>query len=322
VPRPPSDPHAFDALVAAQSGVIGRRQALECGWSESQVNRHVTSGRWRRLHHGVYVTHTGPLDWLTRVWAALVHAGPGAVASHRTAAQLQGLVDEEPATVEVLIPWDQRIPPQPGVVVRRSRHLAEQRHPSRSVPQTRVEHTVLHLSDRATDQDEVVSWVLIACQRRTTTPQRLAGALATWPRHTHRRLVLDLLTDAQDGVASPLERHYRRRVELPHTLPRARRGEKVTVGGRHWYADARYAAYRTRVELEGLTWHPLDLRWRDDVRDNHAVLSGDVVLRFGWRAVVGDPCGTAAQVATVLRHQGWTGTARPCRPGCPVAEVG
>lgn len=322
MPRPLADPRPFDDLCARQLGVVDRHQAESAGWTEGQVNRHLASGRWRAIHRGVFITHTGPISWTARVWAALLHAGPAAVVSHRTAGRLQHLVDEDPSVVELLVPWEQRVENRPGVVVRRARNLATQRHPSRTLAQTRVEHTVLHLAQDTGDQHEVVAWLLSACQRRTTTPERLADALATWSRHRHRRLILHVLSDAQDGVASTLERRYRRDVELPHGLPRASRGAKVTIRGRHWYADVRYDRYRVRAELEGLRWHPLDVRWRDDVRDNHAVLSGDVVLRFGWRAVVGQPCETASQVATVLRDRGWAGEPRPCRPGCHVGEIG
>jgi hypothetical protein len=320
VPRPLPDPAAFDELVTTQRGVLARHQAESCGWTQGQINRHLTSGRWRALHRGVFVTHTGPVGWAARVWAALLHAGPAAVTSHRTAARLQGLLDEDPADVEVLVPWERRVQDRPGVVVRRTRNLAAYQHPSRTIPQTRVEHTVLHLAAISEDERDVVSWLLTACQRRRTTPERIAAALTTWSRHGRRRLILEVLSEAQDGVASTLERRYRRDVELPHGLPRGSLGEKVVVAARHWFADVRYRRCRTRVELEGLRWHPLDGRWRDDVRDNHAVLSGDVVLRFGWRSVVGDPCGTAAQVATVLRARGWNGQPRACRPGCPVGR--
>ena len=96
MPRSQPDHHAWDQLVASQDAVVTRAQAVASGWTDGQVTRHLASGRWRRLHHGVFVTHTGPLVWSARLWAALLHAGPDAVASHHTAARLQQLVDEDP----------------------------------------------------------------------------------------------------------------------------------------------------------------------------------------------------------------------------------
>jgi hypothetical protein len=39
-------------------------------------------------------------------------------------------------------------------------------------------------------------------------------------------------------------------------------------------------------------------------------------LRYGWRDVVGDPCGVAAQVAVLLTARGWSGTPQPCGATC------
>ena len=44
-------------------------------------------------------------------------------------------------------------------------------------------------------------------------------------------------------------------------------------------------------------------------------------LRYGWRHVRSDPCGTATQVAKVLRSRGWPGSPKPCSPGCPLAAA-
>jgi hypothetical protein len=224
------DPTSWRELLAAQDAVVTRAQAIAAGWTDGQVTRHLLSGRWRRLHHGVFVTHTGPVSWRADVWAGLLHAGPGAVASHRTAARLQGLVDEDPSDVELLVPWGHRVRERPGIVVRSSRALDERRHPSRSLPQTRVEHTVLDLTHGAIRDDDVVGWVLTACQRRATTPDRLAAALQARPRQRHRGLLLDVLVEAKDGIASALESHYHGDVELPHGLPRARREHAAARG--------------------------------------------------------------------------------------------
>jgi hypothetical protein len=136
----------------------------------------------------------------------------------------------------------------------------------------------------------------------------------------HRALVRELLEEAADGIASPLERRYRRQVELPHALPRAERGGAwTTPGGRRRYFDVRYRAWRVRVELEGLAFHPDDRSWADQGRDNAAVVLGDVVLRYGWRAVTGTACEVAAQVGAVLTLRGWTGQLARCGPGCRAA---
>ena len=45
------------------------------------------------MHPGVYLTHTGPISPLARVWAAVLYGGNGAVASRSTALWLAGALD-------------------------------------------------------------------------------------------------------------------------------------------------------------------------------------------------------------------------------------
>ena len=164
--------------------------------------------------------------------------------------------------------------------------------------------------------------VLRATQRRLTTVDRLRGALAQRPRHRWRRLLVEVLTDAANGVASPLERHYLRDVERRHRLPSgARNAREQAPGG--WPLVPRRAVRQVAdvVELDGREAHPVDGAFRDLRRDNHAVVAGETVLRFGWRNVVGNPCEVAAQVGAVLQARGWTGRPMPCGTGCSVSRT-
>jgi hypothetical protein len=309
----------WDRLIERQAAVLHRRQALDNGWTPDRIRNQVRRGAWRVVHPGVYATHTGPLSFTSRVWAALLHAGPPAMASHRTAAWLQGLLDEVPATVQISVPNGHRVTRQTGLRVHHPRAWSDRRAPAATLPQTRIEDTVLDLIGATRSADEVVQLVLRACQRRLTTPRRLSAAAARRRRLRHRNLVRELLAEATGGVASSLERRYRRGVERAHGLPRADRGGAwVTPDGRRRYFDVRYGKWRVRVELEGLAFHPDDRSWADHARDNAAVLLGDVVLRYGWRPVTGTPCDVAAQVAAVLTLRGWTGALTRCGPGCRI----
>jgi len=56
------------------------------------------------------------------------------------------------------------------------------------------------------------------------------------------------------------------------------------------------------------------------LRDNEAVLSGDIPLRYGFHDVAGNPCRVAAQVAAVLIARGWSRLPKKCSPDCTVIE--
>jgi hypothetical protein len=313
---------AFDELVRRQHGVVTMAQALALGLTRDQVRHRVRRGSWRALHPGVYLTHAGDTGFTARVWAAVLHAGPTGSASHRTAGRLQGLVDEDPASIDITIASWARATPQTGLRIHRSVQANERRHPARVPPQTRVEDTVLDLVSAARSPDDVVTWVLRAGQRRLTTPDRLRVAAHARSRLANRPLLLQIVDEARAGVASALALRYRHDVEVAHGLPAAARGGAwLGPDGRRRYFDVRYDAWRLRVELEGLAYHPGDRSWVDHARDNAALQLGDVVLRYGWHPVVGAPCTVAAQVAAVLTLRGWTGRIAACGPGCRAPAV-
>ncbi len=153
-------------VAAAQDGVLSRAQAIECGLSPSYIRSRL-QGDWRTVHAGVYVTFTGPLPFRTRVWAAVLYAGPGAMASHETAAWLQGLIDRPPSAVDVSIPHKRKVRRQPGIRLHRRVNSASVAHPARLPPQTRLEVTVLDLVHDTENVGLVIDVVLRACQRRS-----------------------------------------------------------------------------------------------------------------------------------------------------------
>jgi len=316
--------HAPWAAVAeAQCGIISRSQLLEIGLTPAQAKVDINTGRWQRMLPGVYATFTGPIDTLGRVWSTVLYAGHAAAASHGTALWLCRVFDEPPPILDVVVPESRRVLPQPGLRVHRRRGLddADVRsiiHPSAQPPRMRVEEAVLDVGDTAS-ASEAVDLVLRATQRRLTTADRLRFSLQRRPRHRWRALLLDVLSDVEDGVTSPLERRYRRDVEHGHGLPAGARNQgEPRPGGGRWYRDVRYRPWRVIVELDGRAAHPMDRASRDMRRDNIAALAGETTLRYGWRDVAGDPCGVAAQVGAVLRLGGWTGRPQPCGANCSV----
>lgn len=308
----------LDDLLAQQQGLISRAQALACGRKGRHIEWLVASGRWQRIHTGVFATFTGPLPFEARVWAAILRAGRGAVASHRTAAYLDGLCDDPGPVIHVTIPADRYVQCGiDGVRVHQAHRLPMTRHPTRLPPRTRVEETVLDLVDVAPHPREAETWVTAACQRRTTTPERLADALARRKKIRWRAMVEAMLVDVAEGAQSPLELRHLRRVERAHGLPAGCRQRRVS-GDRVIWVDVDYQDFATRVELDGRVGHAGEGRFRDRHRDNRATVDGQATLRYGHADVFGDPCGVAREQVRVLRARGWTGRPRSCGSSCRV----
>jgi hypothetical protein len=284
------------------------------------IKANVRARRWTRLFRGVYATFSGAPSRPSLVWAAVLRAGTGAVLSHHTAAEVQGLIDPSTGPIHVTVPASRAVDRIPGVIVHRSRRLAVSRHPSRALPQTRLEETVLDLTQAASTLDEAMGWLARAVGSRLTTPDRIATAVALRGRVRWRRPLLAALTDVDDGCHSLLELRYLNRVERPHGLPKADR-QSPTTGVRRRYRDVHYRRYRTVVELDGRVAHPEYLKGRDRRRNNAETEAGNQPLTYGWSDVEDWPCESAVQVGAVLHTGGWTGEPHPCgRPDCAVAR--
>ena len=310
--------------LQSQHGVVSRQQALEAGLTAKAIDWRLHSGLWRRLHHGVYATFTGVLPRQAQLWAAVLRAGPHAALSHETAAEIHGLTDKTVRKIHISVPIEQhpgRCHAIRGVVIHRSRNLVAKCQPPWQLPRTTVEDTVLDLIATARTFDDAYGWISAAIGRRLTAPDLIAKALAGRPRMRWRGWVTVALHDAADGVHSPLERRYVHGVERAHGLPAARRQARCRHGSQTRYLDNLYEDYGLCVELDGTAAHPAEGRWRDTHRDNATLVQGPQTLRYGWPDVTAHRCRTAAQIAAVLRRQGWTATLRRCGPDCTALQA-
>jgi hypothetical protein len=281
--------------LQGQSGVVSRQQAHEAGFTAEAIKWRLRSGEWQRLYRGAYATFTGEPSREAKLWAAVVRAGPDAVLSHETAAEVHGLIDMPIGPIHVSVPAERRPGREKvrGVVIHRSRCLVPQWQPPWRLPRTTVEDTVLDL---------------------------VAKARARRPRIRWRAWITAALQDATDGVHSPLEHNYVHGVERAHGLPTARRQARRRHGSGTRYLDNLYEEYGLCVELDGIAAHPAEGRWHDTHRDNANLAQGTETLRYGWPDATENRCQTAAEIAAVPRRGGWTGTLRPCGPSCRAAR--
>ena len=315
-------PAALSNLARYQNGIVSRPQALRAGLTEDMIKFRVRSDRWRQIRPGVYATFTGIPGRSAQLWAAVLSAGPGAVLSHETAAELCRLADKPSDLIHVTIPWQRRISQAQGVMLHRSRRAGEIVLELSSPLRTRIEETVLDLTQTAATFDDVCGWVTRAFARDLTDEIRLRAAMGVRTQLRWRADLDELITAAADGDHSVLEFRYDRDVERAHGLPKARLQVPFTSpGGRRGRRDRVYEGYGVVVELDGRLGHEGEDEWRDKARDNAAAVDGQQTLRYSWTAVRRHACETAVEVAAVLRRHGWEGWPRPCSPGCPVQRA-
>src|ERR1700722_3628279 len=314
-------PSTLRYLVRNQAGVVSRSQAIRAGLTSDTIRFRITSGRWQQIHRGVYATFTGVPGRGTQLWAAVLSAGPGAALSHETAAELQGLTDSPAKLIHITVPVQRRIMVADGISLHRSFRVANAVQESSYPPRTKVQETVLDLTQTALTFDDVCGWVTRAFARKLTDEARLREAISVRKRLRWRADLEGLVTAAGGGNHSVLEFRYHRDVERAHDLPESSR--QVAFAGRDGSRGRRdrvYEEYQVVVELDGRRAHPVETQWKDRARDNAAAADGQQSLRYNWEPNTRRACVTGIQVAKVLRVHGWTGRPRPCRPGCPVQQ--
>jgi hypothetical protein len=156
------------------------------------------------MHWGVYATFSGEPGREAVLWAAVLRGGPGAVLSRQTAAELLGLADGRGEVIHLTVPGDRHPEPIRGVLVHRSGRAAAAAHPARLPPRTRVEDTVIDLTQSSACLDDACGWLSRAAGRRLTTAARLRAALDSRPRVRWRADLQIALADAALAAGAPL----------------------------------------------------------------------------------------------------------------------
>jgi putative AbiEi antitoxin of type IV toxin-antitoxin system len=304
------------ALLRGQQGVLAVDQAREHGWSYGTVRHAVDSGRWRRVHRGVFVAETGRMTYLQQVWAAVLAGGADAAASHGTALWLADQRDQPPRLIDITLPWPGNAAiSDRSVRVHRSTNLvASDLHQAARPPRTTVERAVLDCAAVARSVDDAVAVLARSIQRGLTTPSRLLALVERLANLPRRAELTEALVLAGAGAHSAAEVRYLRHA-TSHGLPTPVCQRREVDGGA-MYLDVFYDQHPGRpvvVELDGRLGHFDAESWRRDMlRDNAHVLRGRVTLRIPALLTFTDPGRPIGMVASVLRREGWDG-ALSCR---------
>jgi hypothetical protein len=118
--------------------VVSRRQLIAAGFTRRAFERRIEAGWLSRLHDGVYALGHMALTRESHLLAAVYTCGPDALASHRAAGRLWGLLRG----------------PRAGITVHRSRHIdPEDRAVIDGIPVTSLARTIVDLADVLTERE-------------------------------------------------------------------------------------------------------------------------------------------------------------------------
>jgi very-short-patch-repair endonuclease len=247
-------------IAANQHGVVSAAQLRAVGVSAVAASRRTKAGKLHPLHRGVYAVGHQNLSFEGRCMAAVLACGDRAVISHRSAADLWGLLPPHRGSIEITIAGDGGRKKRAGVVVHRSRTLAArlvtQRH---GIPLTKPARTLRDI-------------------RRTLPLPVFRKALR---RALDLRLVRSTGIAQADLTRSELERLFLRlcrRHHLPQPEVNAR------IGGHE--VDFVWRSHGLIVETDGFRHHGDRAAFEADrARDAGLQSRGYRVLRFTYRQV-------------------------------------
>lgn len=282
----------LDHLLARQAGVLTAAQAVECGTSARTVRRRVQLGDWRVLHPGVLLVAGHRLSDEARIRAAWLWAGSSAMVSSPAAAYWHRMLDRAPAVIEVTVPRNRHLRPQPGVLLRR-RDLS----PADHVVDRHLSLTAEPLTALETAVAQPGGSVFLdrALQRHVRFPALYRAYCRNVGRHGSSRAA-QLITASADRADSAAER-----LLVTQLRDAGMTGWVLGHPFAPWRIDLAFPAAKLAIEVDGWAWHVDAERFRNDRRKGNAITrAGWDLLRYTWHALDGEPTETVAEIAGAL----------------------
>jgi very-short-patch-repair endonuclease len=304
-------------LAAAQHGVVALWQLSRFGLTMRIAERRVATGRWHRVHQGVYAIGHPSLTDYGELMAAVLACGSEAVLSHVSAAELWGLTNGHRDRVDVTAPGRRgRIPG--GINAHRHNSLVdEDRAVVNGIPCTSVARTLLDVAGttqiwelrRLIEKAEVKRLLDHGAVRRLIRRSRGRRGVA------RLRMVLDDLHPKTKRTRSPLERRFLRMCSRA-LLPPPEVNVLLDLDGLCIEADFLWRDARLVVETDGRQTHDTATAFEADRRrDQRLTLAGWRVIRCTWSQVINEPADLVRTLKVLLAKTAADGPKTPLYGG-------
>lgn len=283
-------------LGEANNRVVTRRMLDAAEIGTNVITHRVATGRLYRHHHGVYLLDPPEkASRITLMTAAVEACGPTAVLSHRSAAEIWGLLPEQRGYIEVTVAAH-NAGDRPGIRRHRVRTLDPRDiRPRRGIPVTSPARTILDNArhplleailgtalDKGLVAKREIEDAIARCPTRRLGVKRLRALLnqSGGPRRTRswgERRLLSLIRDA--GLPVPLT-------------------NRLLLG---FQVDAVWPDLKLVVEVDGHEFHgDRDSFENDRARDAALVAAGYRVIRFTATQLDEQPLVVLGQLAAAL----------------------
>jgi hypothetical protein len=284
-------------VAGAQHGVVARWQLLAMEVRGGSVDRRIAGRRLHPLHRGVYAVGHGRVTKHGRVMAAVLACGPGALASHRTAAWLWDLLWDNRPRTDVTVTGRSAVK-RPGIIVHRPRQLADDDRAIREgIPCTSAARTLLDVA--ATEPPRALRRAYEEAERRRVLDLRdvrrvLDGARGHRGAGPLRALVGDA-TGPVPLIRSEVEARF---LDLVRAEGLPLPAMNVPFG--KYELDAVWLDRKVVVEIDHYATHGHRRAFEGDrVRDIELQIAGFRVGRVTDEQIA-DPRGTGARLRRLL----------------------
>jgi very-short-patch-repair endonuclease len=285
------------ALAARQHGVVARWQLLQAGVSARQIELRLHSGRLHQIHQGVYLVGHTVRPPLAPEQAALLACGEQSVLSHRSAANLWGLLPY-PASAKawVTVP-PERSSDRPGLYISRASVPARDVRQRNGLRVTSPPRTILDLS-ALLDEEGLERVVAEAAYRRLASETELTVQIEGNEGRrgiTTLRRVLDL-PGGPRRTRSPAEQATLR------LLRRAGiRGYETNARIHGYEVDLLWRSEGLAVEVDGWDAHSGRVAFeRDRLKAATLGANGVTVMPITGRQIRDDPLGVMSRLKRAL----------------------
>jgi hypothetical protein len=284
---------------------------MAAGKSDKQLRGLVASGAAVRIGRGIYLSATQARrlaelpggDHIMRVTAALAVSGPGAVASHESAARLHGLDLIGEAAAEVVLTWTPGRGWRPRAGIRYHAASLPATHVTTrdGLPVTTVARTVI---DMARMEDFKAGVVIADCalRKKLTSKEELRaviGGCRRWQGVRKAAAVVEFADRLSESALESIGRVAFRDCGLPPPELQAWVGGDEIVGR----ADYFWRDRGTIAEADGAMKYTDPRRARAQLqRDAKLREAGFEVVHFTWQQINWEPALVAARIRAAFKR--------------------
>jgi hypothetical protein len=299
--------HEVSLQARRRHGVLTTDALLAMGAGPEQIRRAIERGELETVHPGIHRVAGAPVTHEQEVLLAVLAAGEGALASHRTAAALWGLDGSTKGRPEIVTPRHLRswAPHLGRIHESTDLHLAE---PTErlAIPCTGLVRTLVDLG-AVVPIERVQQAIDDAIRRQLCTWDDLLHAMARHSRRGRRGVgPLRAILEECYGTKVP-DSHFNRlvaRLLLDAGLPAPELEYVVcdATGVELARLDLAFADQLLGVELDSRQHHLSAAAFEADrARQNRLEIHGWMILRYTWRQYSRSPNLLIAEVAAAIR---------------------